>query len=68
MSRTLRVRAVDPVLLTEAMLTRVAEVNPGLSSYLSITPESALSEAEQARRELAEGRWRGPLHGVPVAI
>jgi amidase len=59
---------VSPVALTERMLDRIAKVDPELNSYLSVTVESALAEAEAAGREIDSGRHRGPLHGVPIAI
>lgn len=52
--------------LTEAVLGRISELNPYLNSYITLTAESALAEAERADGEIAAGRYRGPLHGVPI--
>jgi amidase len=59
---------LSPVVLTEAMLTRIGTVDPALNSYLSVAAESALAEAAVAKAEIDSGRCRGPLHGVPIAI
>ncbi|WP_158818933.1 amidase [Methylocapsa sp. S129] len=59
---------LSPVALTERMLKRIAEVNPALNAYLAVTADRALAEAEAARAEIRSGRYRGPLHGVPIAI
>jgi amidase len=61
-------RDISPVALTEHMLARVTAVNPALNAYLAVTAESALAEAEAAAAEIGAGRYRGPLHGVPIAI
>ncbi|WP_158218026.1 amidase [Marinibacterium profundimaris] len=67
-SAAVRRGAASPVALTEALLTRIAEVDPTLNAFLSTSAETALQEADEAATEIASGRWRGPLHGVPIAI
>ncbi|MGV1848818.1 MULTISPECIES: amidase [unclassified Rhizobium] len=59
---------LSPVTLTEAMLVRIETVDPALNSYLSITADSAMADAAVAKAEIDSGRYRGPLHGVPIAI
>jgi amidase len=61
-------RDLSPVDLTERMLARIQAVNPALNAFLAVTGESALKQAETARAEIRAGRYRGPLHGVPIAI
>ncbi|MDC9826271.1 amidase [Devosia sp. ZB163] len=61
-------RALSPVELTEMMLDRIGAVDTKLHSYLSVTGQSALDDANIAESEIAAGRHRGPLHGVPIAI
>ncbi len=63
-----RTRQASPVEAAEAFLDRIAEVDPSLNSYITITPERAIEEAVRAEREIGEGHFRGPLHGVPVAV
>ena len=67
-SGMLAARTLSPVELTEMMLDRIGAVDGGLHSYLSVTGQSALEEAKIAEAEIAGGRHRGPLHGVPIAI
>jgi amidase len=59
---------LSPVTLTETMLARVAQVDTELHSYLSVHGEAAMNQARQAESEIRSGRYRGPLHGVPIAI
>lgn len=59
---------LSPVALTKALLDRIAALNPRLNAFLLVTAESALAEAEAAEAEIAAGRWRGPLHGVPIGL
>lgn len=59
---------VSPVALTEAMLARIADLDPRIGSYALVTGELALAEARAAEAEIRAGNYRGPLHGVPVAL
>ena len=59
---------LSPVALTEIMLDRISALNPKLNAYLLVTGEGALAEAAAAEAEIAGGRWRGPLHGVPIGL
>jgi Asp-tRNA(Asn)/Glu-tRNA(Gln) amidotransferase A subunit family amidase len=61
----LRGRKVSSVELTKLYLKRLKEHDPTLHCVVSLTEKTALAQAEQADREIAAGRWRGPLHGVP---
>jgi aspartyl-tRNA(Asn)/glutamyl-tRNA(Gln) amidotransferase subunit A len=54
--------------LTEHALKRVASFDPILHSFIAVTVERALADAERADRELASGTDRGPLHGIPYAL
>ena len=60
--------AVSPVELAEAQLGRIAGLDGGLKSYATVMADSALAEARRAEREIAAGDYRGPLHGVPLAV
>lgn len=59
---------LSPVALTEAMLARIAQEDGWLHSYVTVMGEQALAQAAQAEREIAAGNYRGPLHGMPIAI
>jgi amidase len=67
-SRRLASRALSPVELTEALLGRIEALEPRLHAFARVTPERALEDARRAEDELARGEWRGPLHGVPIAL
>ncbi len=68
MSERLRRREVSPVELVEATLERIEEVAPKLKCFVTVTPEYALERARQAEVEIAEGRYRGPMHGIPYTL
>jgi aspartyl-tRNA(Asn)/glutamyl-tRNA(Gln) amidotransferase subunit A len=63
-----RDRRASPVELTEACLARVGAVEPRLNAFVTVTADLARAEAREAEAELAKGRYRGPLHGIPVAV
>jgi aspartyl-tRNA(Asn)/glutamyl-tRNA(Gln) amidotransferase subunit A len=67
-SDLLRRRAVSSVELTEATLRRIEQTEPVVHAYALILAERARRAASHADRELAQGRWHGPLHGIPIAI
>jgi aspartyl-tRNA(Asn)/glutamyl-tRNA(Gln) amidotransferase subunit A len=67
-SHLIRRRDVSPVELTEAYLKRIDDYNPSLNAYITITREQALAAAREMEREQRQRRWRGPLHGIPVAL
>ncbi len=64
----LRRRDFSPLDLTEACLQRIAALDGKLHSFITVTAERARAEARRAEAELAAGKIRGALHGIPVAI
>jgi len=60
--------AISPVEATRSMLGRIAAIDPQLRSFALVTAELALEQARRAEREIGAGRYRGPLHGVPIAV
>jgi aspartyl-tRNA(Asn)/glutamyl-tRNA(Gln) amidotransferase subunit A len=64
----LRRKEISPVELTRACLERIEKLNPALNAFITVTAESALAEARAAEVEISHGEWRGPLHGIPVAL
>ena len=64
----IRAGATSAVELTRLCLARVELLDGLLNAFITVTADAALDEARQADRELAAGRDRGPLHGIPVAI
>ncbi len=67
-SEALRTRRISPVELTEAFLARIAALDGRLHSYILVLGDTARAEAKAAEAEIAAGRWRGPLHGIPIAL
>ena len=63
-----RRRKASPVELTRACLARIEQLNPTLNAFITITAESALAEARAAETEIQRGKWRGSLHGIPIAL
>jgi aspartyl-tRNA(Asn)/glutamyl-tRNA(Gln) amidotransferase subunit A len=64
----LRARRVSAVELAAAAHARISRLNSRLNAFITVTAEQAREEARQADAELAAGRDRGPLHGIPVAV
>jgi aspartyl-tRNA(Asn)/glutamyl-tRNA(Gln) amidotransferase subunit A len=67
-SQLLRQKAISPVELTQACLARIEALNPALNAFITVTPESALAAAHSAEAQIARGHWKGPLHGIPIAV
>ena len=63
-----RDRRVSPVELTQACLQRIDALEPAINAFITVTAEAALAAARAAEREIASGVYRGPLHGIPVAV
>src|SRR5262245_16178540 len=61
-------RAISPVELTERALVLIAARDPELNAFQLVLADPAREAARHAEREIAAGRYRGPLHGVPIAI
>ena len=61
-------REVSPVALVEAYLARIDRLNKRVHAYITVCGESALAEARTAEEEIASGRYRGPLHGIPIGL
>ncbi len=66
-SQLLRAKKLSPVEWTKALLDRIAAVDPAYNAYLTVTADRALAQAKAAEGEIAAGKWRGPMHGVPYA-
>jgi aspartyl-tRNA(Asn)/glutamyl-tRNA(Gln) amidotransferase subunit A len=64
----IRDRKLSAVDLTRAVLERIDAVDGKLHAYINLMTESALAEARAADDEIQRGRWRGALHGIPVAV
>ena len=64
----IRARKLSPVEYTQALLERTEKLDPRYHAYIKLTPERAMEAARRAEREVAAGKPRGPLHGVPYGL
>jgi aspartyl-tRNA(Asn)/glutamyl-tRNA(Gln) amidotransferase subunit A len=64
----LRSRKLSPVELTKDCLARIDKLNPVLNAFIAVTAGLALQQAREAEGEILRGHWRGPLHGIPIAL
>ena len=64
----LRRKDFSPVELVKACLNRIESIDNRLHSFITITGDLALRQAEQAAQEITSGNYRGPLHGIPIAL
>src|SRR5262245_13133502 len=68
LSAQIRERTISPVLVVDACLDRIEALNPHLNAFITVSGDAARAAATAAESELTAGHWRGPLHGVPVAV
>src|SRR5688500_1566296 len=61
-------REISAVEATRAQLDRIAALDGELGSYVQVMADAAMAQAKAADAEIAAGRYRGPLHGVPIAL
>jgi aspartyl-tRNA(Asn)/glutamyl-tRNA(Gln) amidotransferase subunit A len=65
LSALVRAREVSPVELARCSLARLEAIGPRLNAVVTLTRTRAMAEAGRAEDEIASGRYRGPLHGIP---
>lgn len=68
LSEQIRTHEISPVELTESYLERSRQLGARWNAYATLTPELALGQARTAEKEIAAGKYRGPLHGIPCAV
>ena len=67
-ARLIELRKISPVELTQIMLDRIETVDPRLRSYATVNGDQALAAATKAEQEIQSENYRGPLHGIPIAV
>src|SRR3989442_1754548 len=67
-SNLIRSKRLSPVELTSAILERIDRVEPRVRAFITLTRDEALRDAKAAEKEIASGRYRGPLHGIPIGV
>jgi aspartyl-tRNA(Asn)/glutamyl-tRNA(Gln) amidotransferase subunit A len=68
LSRLIESKEVSPVEATQAYLDRIDDLDFKYNSYLTVCREQALQEAREAEAAIAQGKYLGPMHGIPVAV
>jgi aspartyl-tRNA(Asn)/glutamyl-tRNA(Gln) amidotransferase subunit A len=67
-AKQIRTRQLSPVELTRDCLARIELLNPRLNAFITVTADLALEQARQAESEISAGKYRGPLHGIPIGL
>ena len=67
-SSLLREGRLSPVELTQSFLDRIERMDGALQAYITVLREGAMSEARRAEEEIRRGEYKGPLHGIPIAL
>lgn len=68
LAELIKTKQLTSVALTKMVLEQAHRLNPEINAYISFRDEQALAEAAKMDQEIAEGKYRGPLHGIPMAI
>ena len=68
LSTRIHERTVSPVDVVEACLERIERLNPTLNAFITVLADAAHAQAKAAEAEINAGKWRGPLHGLPIAL
>ena len=61
-------RKITSEKVTENCLSTIADLNPKLNAFITVTADAALARAREADKEIAGGRYLGPLHGIPLSL
>jgi aspartyl-tRNA(Asn)/glutamyl-tRNA(Gln) amidotransferase subunit A len=68
LAAALRERRLSPVEVVNTLLERIESEDAKLNAFITVLPARALEEAARAEKEILTGKYRGPLHGVPVGV
>ncbi|MQF80325.1 amidase [SAR202 cluster bacterium AD-493-K16_JPT_193m] len=67
-ARLIKAKKLSPVELTKEYLGRIGKYDPQLHAFNHLISEESIKEAETAEKEIAEGNYRGPMHGIPIGV
>ncbi|WP_426576087.1 amidase [Xenorhabdus stockiae] len=67
-SQAIAAQTLSPVELVDAALANIEIAEPEINAFVSVWAEEAREQAKQAEREISQGKYRGPLHGIPLAL
>jgi aspartyl-tRNA(Asn)/glutamyl-tRNA(Gln) amidotransferase subunit A len=68
LARSFREKRLSPVEVVGALLERIEAADKDLGAFITVLPERALEAAARAEQEISAGRYRGPLHGIPLGL
>src|SRR6185369_16151288 len=68
LSRALQSRSITSAAVTERCLEQIAGRDPSINAFITVLADQAREQARAADREIWAGRYRGPLHGVPISL
>ena len=68
LTNLIRVGDMSPVTLAEYYLNRIHKYNTDLNAFITVLEKDAISEAKIAEKEISNGNYRGPLHGIPYGV
>ncbi len=68
LSQDIREGSISPVEVTRDCLTRIEKLDPAVNAFITVLADSALDQARRAEQEIRSGRYRGPLHGIPIGL
>jgi aspartyl-tRNA(Asn)/glutamyl-tRNA(Gln) amidotransferase subunit A len=68
LSRYIESKELSPVEVTKGILERIEQLAPVLNAFITVMADEALESARKAEQEILKGEWKGPLHGVPIAL
>ena len=67
LSALIKARQISPVEVVQAYLDRIQTLNPSINAFITVTGDGALARAREVEKEIAGGKYKGPLHGLPYA-
>src|SRR4030088_2127242 len=67
-ARLIKSRELSPVELVDSRLDRIARLDGRLNSFIRVLGDAARTDASAAEAEIAAGKYRGPLHGIPIGL
>jgi aspartyl-tRNA(Asn)/glutamyl-tRNA(Gln) amidotransferase subunit A len=67
-SARIHARSITPTQLVEACLVRIQTYNPKVNAFITVMRDYALAQAKELEAEQKAGKFRGPLHGIPIAL
>jgi aspartyl-tRNA(Asn)/glutamyl-tRNA(Gln) amidotransferase subunit A len=68
LSSLIQNKNVSPVEITQAILERISKLNPKVNAYITVLEDQAMEKARIAEKDIMEGNYKGPMHGIPVAV